>query len=331
MNESNILTDRFGRNHNYLRISLTPHCNLRCSYCMPNEDYDAPPASQLMQTSEILEIAKVFVGFGVNKIRLTGGEPLVRSDAADVIRQLADLKVQLAITTNGTRLHHFQSLFSDIGLHSINISLDTLSPQKFEMITRRNQFQQVWDNIVQMLENGFHVKLNVVVMKGINDGEILDFVALTHQYPLHIRFIEFMPFEGNKWVGEKVFGWQQILDVVSSKFDYYSLKPMQNDTAKSYQVFNAPGTFSVISTMTAPFCSTCNRMRLTADGKMKNCLFSQTEMDLLSALRQGKNIESLIRQSIAEKAERTGGQFTGIPNQESLETIKNRSMIAIGG
>jgi cyclic pyranopterin phosphate synthase len=298
---------------------------------MPNEDYDAPPAANLMQTKEIDEIVKVFVKLGVDKIRLTGGEPLVRNDAGKVIEALAKYDLQLAMTTNGIRLHEFLPSLQQAGMRSLNISLDTLDAKKFEMITKRKQFERVWSNIELMLAHNMHVKLNVVVMKGINDSEINSFIALTKDLPLHVRFIEFMPFDGNNWNSNKVFGWQQVLDTVSTQFDYYSLQPHQNDTAKSYQVYNHAGTFAVISTMTAPFCSTCNRMRLTADGKMKNCLFSKTEVDILTALRTGNDIEPLIRQCILDKAEATGGQFQGLVDNIDATQIHNRSMISIGG
>lgn len=325
------LLDTFGRRHDYLRISLTPHCNLRCFYCMPNDDYDAPPAAALMQTDEIDAIVKVFVKLGVKKIRLTGGEPLVRNDAGKVIEALSKYDVQLAISTNGIRLNEFLPSLQAAGIRSLNVSLDTLDAKKFEMITKRKQFERVWDNIQLLLANNLHVKLNVVVMKGINDSEINDFIALTKDLPLHVRFIEFMPFDSNNWKSDKVFGWQQILHTAAAVFDFYPLQPQANDTAKSYQVYNHAGTFAVISTMTAPFCSTCNRMRLTADGKMKNCLFSKTEVDILSALRNSDDIESLIRQCILDKAEATGGQFQGLVDNIDATQIHNRSMISIGG
>jgi cyclic pyranopterin phosphate synthase len=331
MNHPNTLLDSFGRKHNYLRISLTPHCNLRCFYCMPNEDYDAPPAAALMQLHEIDQIVNQFVKLGVTKIRLTGGEPLIRKDAGDVIKNLAKYNLNLAITTNGIRLHDFLPVFTTANLRSINISLDTLDANKFEMITKRNQFNRVWDNIQLLIQQGLHVKLNMVVMKGINDNEILNFVAITKHQPIHVRFIEYMPFDGNNWNSSKVFGWQQILDLVAQEYDYYKLDGHVNDTAKNYQVFNHEGTFSVISTMTAPFCSTCNRMRLTADGKMKNCLFSKEEIDLLTPLRNGLDIEPLIRQCIWDKKEKTGGQFSGLVDTIDASAIHNRSMIAIGG
>jgi cyclic pyranopterin phosphate synthase len=181
------------------------------------------------------------------------------------------------------------------------------------------------------MANNMHVKLNVVMMRGINDNEINDFISLTRDLPLHVRFIEFMPFDKNNWNNDKLFGWQEILHRASEKFDFYPLKPKANDTAKSYQVYNYKGTFAVISTMTAPFCDTCNRIRLTADGKMKNCLFSTTEVDLLTPLRNGEDIEPIIRQCILDKAKATGGQFDAIPANIDPDQLHNRSMIAIGG
>ncbi len=326
-----MITDSFGRIHNYLRISLTDNCNLRCFYCMPEEEYEFTPASQLMQCNEITEIAKLFVEHGITKIRLTGGEPLIRKDAGKIILALANLKVRLTITTNGVRLHHFLNEFKEANIRSLNISLDTLQPEKFHVLTRRNLFQQVYDNINLMIQHKFHVKVNMVVMKGLNDNEINDFVEWTKNVPIHVRFIEFMPFSGNKWNSEKVFTWKQILETVEEKFTVIKLQDQQHATAKKYKVLNHSGTFSVISTMSAPFCDGCNRIRLTADGKIKNCLFSKEETDLLTPFRNGEDLMPLIRQSILNKHKELGGQFTSDFLSLQAEEIQNRSMITIGG
>jgi len=326
-----MIVDSFGRDHNYLRISLTDNCNLRCFYCMPEEDYEFTPASKLMQLDEIEAIAKIFVAQGVNKIRLTGGEPLVRKDANKIILSLSKLPVSLTLTTNGTRLHEYVDTLKQANIKSLNISLDTLQPEKFLLLTRRDQFKLVYDNIHLMISNGFHVKVNVVAMKGMNDMEINDFIEWTKDTPIHVRFIEFMPFSGNRWTSNKVFTWQQILEVVESKYSVVRLSDDKHDTAKKYTVPGHAGTFAVISTMTAPFCSGCNRMRLTADGKMKNCLFSKEETDLLTAFRNGDNILPLIQQSISSKAKELGGQFTADFEHVHAEDIHNRSMITIGG
>lgn len=326
-----MIIDGFNRIHNYLRISLTDNCNLRCFYCMPEEEYEFTPAGRLMQPDEIESIARVFVEQGVNKIRLTGGEPLVRKDAADIIMRLSKLPVTLTLTTNGTRLHEFSAILKNAGVKSLNISLDTLNKEKFNLMTRRNQFERVYDNIQLIIQNGFHVKVNVVVIKNLNDEEILDFVRWTKNEPVHVRFIEFMPFTGNRWQSEKVFTWQQILETVSNEFDILPLEKEKHETAKKYIIPGHKGTFAVISTMSAPFCSDCNRMRLTADGKMKNCLFSHSETDLLTPFRNKEDILPLIYQSIRDKKKALGGQFTTDLEKIESEKIMNRSMITIGG
>ena len=326
-----MIKDTYNRVHDYLRISLTDNCNFRCFYCMPEEEYDFAPASNLMQAGEIEQLAKVFVRMGVKKIRLTGGEPLVRKDAADIILALSKLPVQLTLTTNGTRLHEFVPVLESAGIKSLNISLDTLQGEKFQLITRRDQFKTVYDNIQLLLNKNFHVKVNAVIMKGLNDGEINDFIEWTKAQPVHVRFIEFMPFSGNRWTSNKVMTWKEMLQVIEEKYSFVPLNNDVHDTAKAYIVPGHIGTFAVISTMSAPFCSGCNRMRLTADGKMKNCLFSSEETDLLSSLRRGEDITPLIHGSIFNKAKELGGQFTSDFEHLHAEDIHNRSMITIGG
>jgi cyclic pyranopterin phosphate synthase len=298
---------------------------------MPEEDYEFTPASRLMQVDEIRALSEIFVTEGVNKIRLTGGEPLVRKDAAQIILSLSELPVNLTLTTNGTRLHEFADTLQRANVKSINISLDTLQRDKFNLVTRRDQFDTVLSNIRMMIEKGFHVKVNVVVMKGLNDTEINDFVEWTRNEPIHIRFIEFMPFEGNRWTSNKVFTLQEILDVIAEKYLFVRLQDEKHDTAKKYSVPGHAGTFAVISTMSENFCGDCNRMRLTADGKLKNCLFSRSETDLLSALRAGNDVVPLIHQNIQRKAKELGGQFSTDFQHIDITEISNRSMITIGG
>ena len=298
---------------------------------MPEEDFVATPNARLMQADEIEEITRIFVSLGVKKIRLTGGEPLVRKDAAKIIESISAYPVELTLTTNGTRLDEFLPVLKKAGVRSINVSLDSLNADKFNLITKRNQYQKVIDNIQLLTREGIHAKVNVVVMKGVNDMEINDFVEWTKHLPVHVRFIEFMPFSGNHWESQKVFGLKQILSVVEEKFDVIKLKDEAHDTAKKYIVPGHTGTFAIISTITAPFCGDCNRMRLTADGKMKNCLFSQEETDLLTALRNGQDIVPLIRECITNKKAERGGQFADKMEEIDSVHMKNRSMISIGG
>lgn len=326
-----MIVDQHKRVHDYLRISLTDNCNLRCFYCMPDEDYAFTPNAKLMQVHEIEALAKIFVSQGVKKIRLTGGEPLVRKDAAEIILSLAKLPVQLTLTTNATRIHEFIDVLEEANIRSLNVSLDTLQPEKFLLLTRRDQFQRVYDNIQLLLSKKFHVKLNMVVMRGFNENEVLDFIEWTKQQPVRVRFIEFMPFSGNRWTSNKVFTWKEILQLIAEKYEYLPLQSEKHDTAKKYLVPGHAGTFAVISTMSANFCGDCNRIRLTADGKMKNCLFSKEETDLLGAVRRGEDILPLIQQNIRMKEKELGGQFTNNLQEVHYEEIHNRTMISIGG
>jgi len=298
---------------------------------MPQEDYDFTPASRLMQEDEIFEIAKIFVENGVKKIRLTGGEPFVRKDAGRIIKSLSSLPVQLAVTTNGTRLHEFEDVLHTSQIHSINISLDTLDREKYKFITRRDVFDLVKKNIDSFIEKDFKVKINVVVMKDFNENEINDFIGWTKNVSVHVRFIEFMPFEGNQWTSNKVVSMDEILRTIETQFQFSDEKGEKNDTEKKYTIAGHKGSFGIISTMTKPFCESCNRMRLTADGKLKNCLFSNGETDLLTAFRRGENILPLINQNIKSKAKELGGQFTSNLQKVEADLIHNRSMITIGG
>lgn len=298
---------------------------------MPEEDYHFLPGEQLMQADEIITLAKIFKGLGVRKIRLTGGEPLVRKDAGRIIQQLGEMDTELTITTNGIRVNKFVDAFRDAGIRSVNISLDTLQRDRFLLLTRRDHFQDVYDNILLLLAKGFRVKVNAVVVKAVNEAELLDFVAWTKDLPLHVRFIEFMPFDGNRWNSDKLVTWQQMLATISERYMVQPLENEPHDTCKKYQVPGHAGTFAVISTMSAPFCGSCNRIRLTADGKIKNCLFSGEETDLLQALRKGEDVEAMIRQSILSKHRELGGQFSSDFAHLDATHIHNRSMIAIGG
>lgn len=284
-----------------------------------------------MKSDEIDAIAREFVKMGVNKIRITGGEPLVRKDAKEILLGLSRYPVELTLTTNGSGVNDFIPVFKEAGIRSVNVSLDTLNKKKFLEITRRNDFDKVFRNIQILIDDGFHVKVNAVIMRGVNDTEIPDFIEWTKTQPVHVRFIEFMPFAGNQWNTEKVFSYPEMLYVISDKYDFIRMKDEVNATAKKFKPYNHEGTFAVISTMSEPFCSNCNRMRLTADGKMKNCLFSKGEADILTALRNGEDIIPIIKQCLAVKAEALGGQFEGDYHKIDTSKISNRSMIKIGG
>jgi len=301
---------------------------------MPAEGIALTPKSNLMTADEIVTIAQTFVHLGVTKIRLTGGEPLVRKDAATIIQRLGKLGVELTLTTNGILVHDFIDTFKEAGIKALNVSIDSLQKEKYTTITRRNYFEKLWENLDLLYENNFQVKLNVVVIKGFNDNEIIDFIELTKDRSIQIRFIEFMPFDGNQWNKEKLVSYAEILSQVSSFYtdevvERISDKP--NDTAKNHKIQSYKGSFSVISSVTNPFCSSCNRIRLTADGKLKNCLFSNSETSLLETLRAGESIEPLIFKNIRLKKAMRGGMDDDTKFQNPKLFSQNRSMIKIGG
>lgn len=331
---SSILVDQHDRPHHYLRISLTDRCNFRCTYCMPCEGLLFAPSNQIMQPDEIFDIATLFVKNGVDKIRLTGGEPLVRKDFTEILNRLHTLPVELSLTTNAVLAHKYIDSFRRWGLRKINVSLDSLKPERFFEMTRRDQLGIVLKNFHQMVEAGIQVKVNCVLMSGLNDDEIIDFIELTRQHPIAVRFIEFMPFDGNQWDTSKLVTQHEILKTVTryySSSGYRALPLESNFTSRNYRIHGYPGSFGIISSMSNPFCSTCNRIRLTADGKLKNCLFSTDETNLLGPYRSGNDIEPLIHQAILRKKAVRAGMDTFHEIQDTRRHSRNRSMIAIGG
>jgi len=328
------MIDQFGRKHNYLRISLIEKCNLRCTYCMPEHGIPLSPAKELMTAAEIGKFAEIFVGLGVKKIRLTGGEPLLRKDFREIAELLAAFPVEISITTNGILLDRNLDFLNNLDIKHLNFSLDTLQESKFATLTRRTGFQKTMGNLYQAIAAGFKMKINCVLMKGENDDEIVDFIRFTEDLPISVRFIEFMPFDGNKWNMSKLVSEAEILGQVEKAFGkekLISLPDEKNLTARKFKIEGFQGEFGIISSVTNPFCGTCNRIRLTANGRIKNCLFSNLETDLLKVMREGGNVEELILESIYhKKAVRAG--------MDSLEKLsdpelhgQNRSMIAIGG
>ena len=287
-----------------------------------------------MRSEEILCLAKTFVKLGVRKIRLTGGEPLLRKDAASIIRQLSELPIELTMTTNAVLADKFLEVFKEAGIRSLNVSLDTLDEARMQEITRRDQYDRILQNIELLDNSGFTIKINMVVMRGVNDDEIEDFISWSIDKPYHIRFIEFMPFDGNNWDWSKGISYQEILLRAKKRFgenQMIRLKDAPNDTSKNFKIEGAKGTFAIISSVTNPFCDSCNRIRLTADGKIKNCLFSNSETDLLGALRNGENVLPLIRDSIRNKKSVRAGMNSFHQFSDPEIHAENRSMTTIGG
>lgn len=327
---SEFLTDNFNRQHDYLRISITERCNLRCLYCMPEEGIELSPTEKLLTTDEIVKIAELFVSQGVTKIRLTGGEPTVRKDVVELVSRLnkIDGLKEICITSNGIALHRkLPELFAN-GLTSLNLSLDTLVEGKFTLITRRNGLSAVMKSLNKALELKVpKIKINVVIMKGINEDEILNFVELTRDSPIEVRFIEFMPFGGNKWSNDKMVSYQDIISNIETKYKLHRLEQKHGDTASVYKIDGFLGKLGFITSMTNHFCSTCTRLRITNDGNLKVCLFGNEEVSLKNLIREGANNEQLLNvigRAVKNKKEKHAG--LGL-----LENMPNRPMILIGG
>lgn len=300
---------------------------------MPQEGVPLMPRANLMNAEEVFQIARLFADAGVTKIRLTGGEPLVRKDFPEILRSLATLPVELTMTTNGVTIDRHIALLQECGMKTINLSLDTLDAKKFKAITFRDHFQQVYDNMFLLQKSGFKVKINVVLMKGVNEDEIIDFIEFTQKSPFTVRFIEFMPFDGNNWDREKTVSLAEILQLLEKHYgseQIIRLSDAPNDTAKNYRIKGYVGEFGIISTVTNPFCDSCNRIRLTANGQLKNCLFSQTESDLLTPFRAGEDIHAIIQKAVGRKFATRGG-LSSPEEFNDPEAHHNRSMIRIGG
>ncbi|KAI0778709.1 molybdenum cofactor biosynthesis prote [Trametes elegans] len=332
---SPFLIDTFHRQHNYLRISLTERCNLRCFYCMPSEGIELSPPEHILSDDEVIRLATLFVKSGVTKIRLTGGEPTVRKGIVDIVAgRLQELRKyglqSIGMTTNGIALHRKLPALVQNGLTHLNISLDTLDPFKFEIMTRRRGHDAVLRSIETALGSRKleSVKLNVVVVKGLNDHEVPDFVEMTKDKRLSVRFIEFMPFTGNKWDKAKMVPSSDLLDRIRERYPRVRKASDElNDTARSYIIPGHTGSFGFISSMSDHFCGSCNRLRLTADGQIKVCLFDAKEISLRDRMRAGASDDVLlatIGRAVTGKKEKHAGM-------EDIDVVTNRPMILIGG
>ncbi|USW50171.1 Putative molybdenum cofactor biosynthesis protein A [Septoria linicola] len=372
---SDFLTDNFNRQHDYLRISLTERCNLRCTYCMPSEGIQLSPDREILTTPEIYYLSALFVNQGVNKIRLTGGEPTVRKDIVPLMQQIGSLRrnglKELALTTNGISLHRKLDDMVEAGLTGVNISLDTLDPLQFPLLTRRNGFNAVMKSINRVQEMnklgaGVKLKINCVAMRGVNDDQILKFVEMTRDQDVEVRFIEYMPFGGNKWAQKKMLPYDEMIELIQARYPTLArLRDAKNDTSKTWQIPGFKGRVGFITSMTHNFCGTCNRLRITSDGNLKVCLHGDAEVslrDLLRAENSGDPMDEQAFKAVRQieldrrRQQKEGLRFDGEEGWISkerqllevigaavkrkaaqhadmgdLEKMKNRPMILIGG
>lgn len=321
------------REINYLRLSVTDRCNLRCRYCMPEEGIDFVPHGEILSYEELLRFVRLAVSEGIKKVRLTGGEPLVRKDIVDFIKRLNsqnNLK-DISITTNGVLLKKHAKSLKEAGINRINISLDTLKKERFIQITGRDHFNEVKEGILEAQKVGFNpIKINVVIIRGVNEDEVEEFAKLTLHSPLHVRFIEFMPVGSNtNWKPEDFVSEDEVKKRILSigKLIPIEHQPLSGP-AKRYRLEGGMGEIGLIGAISHEFCSSCNRLRLTSEGKLRSCLFSDMEIDIKSPLRRGANdeqLKNLIRKAMKVKS--------NVKKRVSSSSRKKciRAMSSIGG
>ncbi|MGD8189775.1 GTP 3',8-cyclase MoaA [Brevibacillus ginsengisoli] len=328
------LIDRFGRIHDYLRISVTDRCNLRCIYCRPEESASPFDHKEILRYEEIGEIVKVAAKLGVKRIRLTGGEPLVRRDLEKLIKLLSDIPgiEDIALTTNGIFLAEKAAVLKKAGLSRVNISLDSMKPNRYRQMTRGGDIQRVLDAIDASLALGLApVKLNVVLMRGFNDDEIEDFLFMTLQRPVHVRFIEYMPIasDANEWRTHYL----PLISVLerASKFGNPAIMTgnmIGNGPSENYTLPNALGSFGLIHPVSNHFCGTCNRLRLTADGNLKSCLYWGDELYIRPFTHHPEALKQVFLKALSTKPEEHG---MNLHSEEQSHTPTWRWMSQIGG
>ncbi|MBC8346817.1 MAG: GTP 3',8-cyclase MoaA [Candidatus Marinimicrobia bacterium] len=323
------IKDQHGRTFNYLRIALNEQCNLRCMYCMPEEGIDFRSEDKILSTEEIFNLIELTSQMGVSKIRFTGGEPLLRKDLTELVHfayQCNGIE-SVHLTTNGLLLSKQIDALEKSGLSGINISLDTLKPEKFKKITRRNGLDLVLNSLQTAIDSSIQsIKLNVVAMRDFNDDEIMDFVELTKENDITVRFIELMPFDSHQiWKTGKFYGADHIVADIKTQVD--ELNPIDGSRTEHhiFRVNDYKGKVAVIPAYSRSLCGECNRLRITSDGKLLNCLYSQNEINLRDAMRNGKTdieIEDMIRTTIKKKyIDGWKAQNQGNDNRESMTQI----------
>ena len=326
-----LLFDNHGREMSYLRLAVTDRCNLRCTYCMPAEGIAYLPEKKLLSWEEMLRIVHVLNQLGIRKVRITGGEPFVRPGLMEFLQELAKIEnLEICLTTNGVLLENHLDSLQNLGIKNVNLSFDSLDSERFFKITRRNDFDQVYRNLMRMIEANFIVKLNAVVMHGMNEVDILPLVNFTEKHPVSVRFIEEMPFNGSGLVEEKLFwDYRRILSHIKTEFPHIEEVPMAyGETSKNYHVPGFMGDVGIIAAFSRTFCGSCNRIRVTSLGQVKTCLYDDGVFDLKEYLRLGVSDEDLKNTMIKIFGERPKDGFEAENNRKG---VINESMTSIGG
>lgn len=335
MYPENSLVDSYGRQVTYLRISLTDRCNFRCFYCVPAGGFSLLPKSELLTLSEIVRFVRIISQMGVCRIRLTGGEPLLREDILDIVHEIKSLGTikDLSITTNGSRLSDMVKPLKAAGLDRLNVSLDSVDPDRFRAITASSTYKEVRKGIERALEEGFPVKLNMVVLRGVTEEEIVEFVRLARVFPLEVRFLEFMPLCGTNWRADHFIPIREIRGTVEKNFALFP-EPIPDDAvAEVFRIAGGRGSVGFIASVTESFCDRCSRIRLSSDGKIFPCLFSTVHVSVKDLFRSGRGdgeLASAIREAVRIKP--AGNAFRqGFVNERQAEIYQGVNAPLIRG
>jgi len=328
MHPNTILTDKFDRQINYLRLSVTDRCNLRCTYCMPERGMTFASKDKLLTYEELSTLVDYMGDLGVDKVRITGGEPFVRAELINFLRTLSQKSFlkSIAITSNLTVIAPYIDELKELGITKINVSLDALDRDRFKEITRRDEYDVVYRNLMTMIEQDFDIKINCVVMKGKNEDQIIPLMELAKNNPVSVRFLEEMPFNGTGGTSETL-SYRQILDKIESAYSFNKLIDLPNSTSQNYEVEGFAGSFGVIPSFSRTFCGSCNRLRMSATGSIRTCLYGKDQVNLRDLLRDGveeEEIKNTLIQTVSHKP------VDGFAAADELNG-KYESMIKLGG
>lgn len=327
-----MLIDNHNREINYLRLAVTDRCNLRCNYCMPAEGINFAKNDALFTIDELTRLSTILVSQGINKLRITGGEPFVRKDLMVLLRHLASLEGldDISVTTNATLIGPYINELKALGIKNINVSLDAIDKATFERITRRDQYDTVHNNLLRLISEGFNVRINFIALEGQNTQDIIPILELAKHYDVSVRYLEEMPFNGGSKTFESIaWDYKRILEYIREAYpDYYKLESPATSTSMNYKIPGFKGTFGVIPSFSRTFCGTCNRLRISATGDVITCLYAQASTNLRDILRQPNSEEHIKKEILKAIGSRSK---TGFEAQEKYADVFSNSMTSIGG
>lgn len=326
------LIDNHGRKINYLRLAVTDRCNLRCNYCMPSEGINFVKNDSLLTISELEKVSKTLVQLGIDKIRITGGEPFVRKDLMVLLRSLSKMEKlnDISITTNATVIGPYIDELHQLGIRNINVSLDSINRETFERITRRKQFDTVHNNLIRLITEGFNVRINFIVLEGQNEQDILPILEVMKHYKVSVRFLEEMPFNGgSKSFSTIKWNYKAILEHIASRYDFEKMVSPPTSTSINYKIKGHKSTFGIIPSFSRTFCGTCNRLRITATGDVITCLYGKPKTNVRDMVRRTEDNQEMISEILNAIGSRAKTGFQA--QNEHTKTIFDNSMTSIGG